>query len=136
MWEELIWSITDFASNISWTVQNIANAITNVWWFILSLFWFLRYWVKTLITWIWKLLYYLSWSWVWADTSYVIGKLSTYIWPWWSLFLLWMLTIIIIRILYWFVHKMIFRPDYKMSNSRNWEPTDIVEDRTYPRLPW
>ena len=90
--------------------NNFTNFFTTIWnffsSFIVSLFWFIWYWWKTLITWVWKLLYYVSGLSVFDNVSQVLTQLSVYIWPYWVLFIASMLSIIIVWILFSFVMKI------------------------------
>ena len=121
----------------------ISNAIVSIAWFLTSILWFIWYGWKTLLIWILKLLYFITWTQFGSAVSSTIWKLSTYIWPIGSTFLYAMFFLIIIRLLVWVVFKIIkwdFWYDIRKTNWRkwrkqSWEPTDYVEDETYPRLP-
>ena len=116
-----------------WNFFNgIIDTITTVSGFIISIFWFVFYALKTLVVWIYKLVIYISGASVPAHVVWTLAKLSVYIWPWGVLFITALLTIIFVRIIYAFFFKMLFNPTYKPKH--NWEPTDYVDDITYPRI--
>jgi len=107
--------------------------------YIVSIAWFLFYSWKSLIVWVFKVFYNLiDWD-VLVNVIASFYKLADYIGGPWALLLFCLFFIVIVRILIAFIFKILrLNLDYHVRttkwNRKNREPTDYVEDETYPRL--
>ena len=111
-----------------WQLWNILESIAS---FILSVCWFFWYAWKSLVIWIYKLLYYVfDWS-VFVNVNRVLVQISDYIWWPATVFLSCMLILVIIRIIVAFVFKIFRRNlDYHSMQKANKRISleDAIED--------
>lgn len=135
-------SIVNAISNFTLKISGFFEPIINVVWYIISIFKTIWFWLTSLLTEIADLIddVFVEWD-FFHNIWQTFGTLWQYIWFPWVLLLSTLLLITMLRILIAFVFK-IFRLniDYKMretnrKKTHNREPSDYVEDETYPRLP-
>lgn len=128
---EALQTIAEFWSKVWDIAMNLAS-------FVLSALWFIWYAFKSLLFWIWTLLERVFDWWVFIHITEAFIKISDYIWAPATYFLSAMLFIAIFRVIASFIIKLlkwdIIYNIHKSWQRHNREPTDYVEDETYPRL--
>lgn len=133
MREKLINTIASFWDRI-WSISDV---IVNIAWFFLQVLWFIRFWFRSIISWIWWLITRVFDSWVFLNVNRALLNLSHYIWAVPTLFIFAMLFIIIVRtIIHFVLHIWVFSNRFK-SKRVDIDDVDLpyVDDETYPRLP-
>lgn len=127
--EEILTNLWNYISNFWNTLLNflvkiweffssISDAIINVSSYIISIFWFLFYTLKTLLSWVWRLIVYvIQWN-VWFDSISAMTKVSDFIGFPATMFIFAMLLLIIAKILISFITKLFkLWTDYKIKRS-------------------
>lgn len=102
------------------------DAVIDLCSYILSILWFIRYWWKTLLVWIFKLIVSVLDWWVFVNVARALHDLSEYIGGPAVIFIASLLFIAVIRILVAFVFKLLrLNIDYKPKWNEKTRKSDI-----------
>lgn len=99
-------SIMWFFENFIYLMQQIWNWFLDIGSFIISILWFLYYSWKTLINWLWRLIFNVFDWWVFVNVNSAFMDISNYIGGPATVFLASLLLIAIIRVLIAFIFKL------------------------------